>query len=276
MRPQNTALLIIVFLSLISAANAQKRGLDIVSDAQIKADMELAPCDDQKRLDAVKQLFRKYGAQETAISVEDFGKVRNVVIKKPGKTDETVIVGAHYDKVDEGCGAIDNWTGIVVMSNLYRTMRESETQKSYLFVAFGKEERGLVGSEAMASKIPKEQRKNYCAMVNFDSFGFTYPQALRNVSDESLIELAKKTSGEIKIPFGDAGIDIASADSFPFQSRKIPAISFHGLSNNWMNFLHTSADKLSSVNMQSVYIGYRHGLVFLTKVDQAACDAFRK
>lgn len=276
MRPQTIALFIVVFLFLTSVSIAQKRGLTIATEAEIKSDVGLVPCDDQKRLDVVKDLFRKYGAQEADLLVEDLGKARNVVVKKQGKTDETVIIGAHFDKVDEGCGAIDNWTGIVVLANLYRTMREPETQKTYLFVAFGKEERGLVGSEAMAANIPKEQRGNYCAMVNFDSFGFTYPQALRNVSDQPLIALAKKTSEEMKLPFGDAGIDIASADSFPFKTRKIPAISFHGLSNNWMSYLHTSADKLSSVNMQSVYVGYRHGLAFLSKVDQAACDAFRK
>jgi Zn-dependent M28 family amino/carboxypeptidase len=273
---QNISIFVLAIFCLVSVTAAQSQYVNIATEAYIKADLALVSCDDQKRLDAVKDLFRKNGAQESAVSVEDLGKVRNLIVKKQGKTDETVIVGAHFDKVDDGCGAIDNWSGIVVLANLYRSMRESETQKTYLFVAFGKEERGLIGSEAMASKIPKEERKNYCAMVNFDSFGFTYPQALQNVSDKPLIALAKEISDAMKIPFGDAGIDIASADSFPFKTRKIPAISFHGLSNNWMSYLHTSSDKLSNVNTQSVYIGYRHGLAFLSKVDQAACDAFRK
>jgi Zn-dependent M28 family amino/carboxypeptidase len=273
---QNISIFVLAIFCLVSVTAAQSQEVKIATEADIKADLALVSCDDQKRLDAVKDLFRKNGAQESAVSVEDLGKVRNLIVKKQGKTDETVIVGAHFDKVDDGCGAIDNWSGIVVLANLYRSMRESETQKTYLFVAFGKEERGLIGSEAMASKIPKEERKNYCAMVNFDSFGFTYPQALQNVSDKPLIALAKEISDAMKIPFGDAGIDIASADSFPFKTRKIPAISFHGLSNNWMSYLHTSSDKLSNVNTQSVYIGYRHGLAFLSKVDQAACDAFRK
>jgi hypothetical protein len=128
----------------------------------------------------------------------------------------------------------------------------------------------------MADAIPKDQRANYCAMVNFDSFGFTFPQALRNVSDESLIKLAKQTSKEMKVPFGDAGIELASADSRSFMIRKIPAISLHGLSGNWMSYLHTSDDKLSNVNMASVLLGYRYGLVFMSKIEQAACDSFRK
>ena len=163
----------------------------------------------------------------------------------------------------------------MILAHLYRTMKDLTTNKNYLFVAFGKEELGLIGSDAMADAIPKESRKNYCAMVNFDSFGMAYPQALRNISDEPLIKLAKETSKEMNIPFADAGIDFASSDSQSFRRKKIPAIGLHGLNNKWTDFLHSRADKVANVNTQSVYVGYRHGLVFLSKIEQRPCDSFR-
>jgi hypothetical protein len=43
-----------------------------------------------------------------------------------------------------------------------------------------------------------------------------------------------------------------------------------------MSYLHTSDDKLSNVNIASVLLGYRYGLVFMSKIEQAACDSFRK
>lgn len=267
----------IILLSLCINLSAQQSTVKFSTEEDLKADMELVPCKGRKeRLEAVKKLFIKMGAQESEVIVEKIKDVENVVVTKKGKTEEIVVIGAHYDKTETGCGVIDNWTGIVILANLYRTMRDFTTQKTYKFVAFDKEELGLLGSEAMAKEIPKEKRTNYCAMVNFDSFGFTYPQALRNISSESLMDLAKETSEELKLPFGKAGIEFASSDSDSFKKRDIPAISLHGLDNQWENYLHNPNDKLSKVNMKSVYIGYRHGLVFLAKIESKPCDAFRK
>jgi Zn-dependent M28 family amino/carboxypeptidase len=155
-------------------------------------------------------------------------------------------------------------------------MKDLTTQKTYKFVGFDKEELGLLGSDAMAKQIPKDKRAGYCAMVNFDSFGFSYPQAMRNISSDSLLNLAKDVSEELKMPFARAAIEFASSDSESFRIRDIPAISFHGLDNQWKNFLHNPNDKLNKVNIQSVYFGYRHGLVFLSKIENQPCEAFRK
>ena len=256
---------------------AQQSKIKISTEEEIKADMELVPCKGRKeRREAVKKLFVKMGAPESDVAFERIDDVENVVVTKKGKTDETVIIGAHFDKTDNGCGAIDNWSGIVILANLYRTMKDLTTQKTYKFVGFDKEELGLLGSDAYAKQIPKEQRPNYCAMVNFDSFGFSYPQAMRNISTDSLLTLAKEVSEEMKMPFAWAAIQFASSDSESFRSREIPAISFHGLDNQWQNYLHNPNDNISKVNMQSVYFGYRHGLVFLSKIDNSPCDAFRK
>lgn len=270
-----TTLLILTNLSL--AAPAQTSKITFSTETELKADMELGPCKGRKeRREAVKQLFLKMGATESDIVFDKINDVENVVVTKKGKTDETVVIGAHFDKTETGCGAIDNWTGIVIIANIYRTMRNLSTQKTYQFVGFDKEEEGLLGSDAMAKNIPKEKRASYCAMVNFDSFGFTYPQAMRNISSDSLLELAKTVSEEMKFPFAKAAIEFASSDSESFRTRDIPAISFHGLDNQWQNYLHNPNDKLSKVNMQSVYFGYRHGLVFTSKIENSPCDAFRK
>lgn len=270
-------LTILILTNLYSAVSAQSSKITISTEAELKGDMELGPCKGRKeRREAVKQLFLKMGATESDIVFDKIDDVENVVVTKPGKTDETVIIGAHFDKTETGCGAIDNWTGIVIIANIYRTMRNLSTQKTYKFVGFDKEEEGLLGSDAMAKKIPKEKRASYCAMVNFDSFGFTYPQAMRNISSDSLLNLAKIVSEEMKMPFAKAAIEFASSDSESFRTRDIPAISFHGLDNQWQNFLHNPNDKLAKVNMQSVYFGYRHGLVFTSKIENSPCDAFRK
>ncbi len=242
----------------------------------IKTDVELVPCENKDRLEGVRKLFTEKGADESDVKIEDFGHVENLVIENQGNGIGTVIIGAHYDQEGGGCGAIDNWTGIVVLANVYNTMRTMSTNKSYKFVAFGKEEQGLIGSKAMANAIPKDQRENYCAMVNLDSFGFSYPQFMPHISDQRLLKLGKEISMALKLPSGTAGIDRASSDSLPFIENKIPAISVHGLSNNWQSILHTKRDQVKNINHASVYYGYRFTLSFVIAIDAEPCDAFRK
>jgi Zn-dependent M28 family amino/carboxypeptidase len=265
--------LLFAFTAVSSRAQESAK---ISTEAEIKEDIALNVCKNDERLEAVKKLFKKMGATDADIKVEKIKNVENVIVTKKGKTEETVVVGAHYDKVSDGCGALDNWTGVVILANLYRTIKDFNTQKTFVFAAFGKEELGLLGSKEMAEAIPKEKREQYCAMVNFDSFGFTYPQAMTNISDSKLIDLAKETSKELKIPFANAGIQNASSDSASFQKQKIPAISLHGMAPNWQEFLHGTRDKVENVNVQSVYIGYRYALNYLAKIETKGCADFRK
>jgi hypothetical protein len=270
----------ILFLSLfvLSAAlfSVSAQPLRISTEPELVEQLKKGPCENKDRLESVRELFLHVGADETEIRIDSFRNVENLVVSKKGKTAETVIVGAHYDKVGDGCGVIDNWSGIVILANLYRTLKPIETEKSYLFVAFGKEEVGLVGSGAMARSIPKNTRESYCAMINFDSFGMGVPQVLTNVSDKKLTVLAEEVSSRLDLPFGKQSIDSASSDSASFRSRGIPAITLHGLGDKWADTIHSSNDKFEKIEPNSVYLGYRHGLVMLTTIDANPCNSFRK
>lgn len=266
----------VVFLLIFLTNTAFTQESKISTIDEIKEDIKANVCKNDERLEAVKKLFVKMGAPDEAIKIEKIKNAENLIVTHKGKSEETIIVGAHFDKVADGCGALDNWTGIVILANLYRTLRAFDTNKNFVFVAFGKEELGLIGSEEMARAIPKEKRINYCAMVNFDSFGLSFPQAMTNISDTKLIDLAEKTSDELKLRFAKAAIQNASSDSQSFRNQKIPAITIHGMSDKWQEFLHSSKDKVENVNAQSVYFGYRFGLNYLAKIEAKECGEFRK
>ncbi|MDM7922939.1 MAG: M28 family peptidase, partial [Pyrinomonadaceae bacterium] len=265
-----------IFAIIPVCVSAQRPAMQFSTEAELKSDLETAPCSKNKdRREAVVALFKKAGAADTDIKIEGKDGLENVVVTKKGTTADTVVIGAHYDKTADGCGVLDNWTGIVVLANIYRTMRPHDTQKTFVFVAFDEEEKGLLGSNAFAGEIPKSERKNYCAMINFDSFGMAAPQALGNVSSSSLIKVAESASAQLKIPFASAGISYASSDSASFKNRDIPAITLHGMNDKWMDYLHTSKDKIGNVNISSVHAGYIHGLIIVSKVENSPCDAFR-
>lgn len=274
----HTFCLILFFgLSFSNSVFAQQANSLVSTEEAVAESVKLAPCKTAERIESVKNLFAQIGAKDDEITVEKYNKdkISNVVVRKKGKSDETVVIGAHFDKTDEGCGAIDNWTGVAIIAHLLKTFRQIDTEKSYMFVAFDQEEKGLLGSDAMAKAIPKENRAKFCAMINFDSFGFAAPMILQNASSPKMVSVAKKLGEENNFKLLTPTIAGADADSSSFKSRDVPAITFSGLDGNWQNYLHSSGDKLEKINMKSVYLGYRFGLLFAAKIDKTNCQEIR-
>lgn len=144
---------------------------------EFKEEFKTVPCKgNSDRLKAAQALFEKLGAPASSISIEKAGYTKNLIVRKPGASSEIIVIGAHYDKVDHGCGAVDNWTGIVTIAHIYKTIKELSLKKTVLFVGFGSEEQGLVGSKEMVKAIKKDQLNGYCAMINIDSLGLSHPR----------------------------------------------------------------------------------------------------
>ena len=263
-----------LFVSVCDTAAAQQQLL-ISTPGEIAENFMHVSCNNKERLTEAKALFEKMEAPSSDIAVEKLPGVDNLVVRRQGSSEETIVIGAHYDFADLGCGAVDNWTGIVVVAHLYRTIRTVPTKKSVLFVAFGKEEKGLIGSRAMVKAIGKDQIAKYCAMINIDSFGLAAPFALAGSSSNKLMRLAEEVSKPMGISFETIRINEADADSSSFIAKKIPAVTLSGLSNEWQSILHTPFDQVKKVNSDSVYLGYRLALAMWSRIEEAACESFR-
>ena len=104
----------------------------------------------------------------------------NVIATKPGKIDQTVLIGAHYDSVsqrtcddtgDVSTGAGDNASGVGVMLEVAEVLSHYRTKGNIKFIAFGAEEAGLVGSQYYADQMTDDEIKNTVTMINLDSVG---------------------------------------------------------------------------------------------------------
>lgn len=279
MRLFSYSLLGIVFglsltLTLRSPA-AQNNKLTVSTEEETAQDVAQTPCKNSERLSAVKSLFEKMGAKAEEVLTERHGGVENIVVRKQGQSQGIIVVGAHYDKSQDGCGALDNWTGIVALAHLYRSLKDLPSQKTLIFVAFGKEEEGLLGSKAMARGIQKEDISRYCAMVNIDTLGMTTPQVLENLSSKQLVNRVAELAERIKMPFKKVIIPGTGADSAPFIEKKIPAVTICAIGNGWRQVLHTRNDQKEKVNRTSVYLGYRIALALIAELDNLTCDASR-
>jgi acetylornithine deacetylase/succinyl-diaminopimelate desuccinylase-like protein len=259
-------------------ASAASSGVRLSTPDEIKSQFDAVPCKDKERLGAVRALFEKMGAKPEEIVIEKKGGVENLILRKAGTGDslEKIVIGAHYDKAGGGCGAIDNWTGIVAIAHIYRTLKDAPTKKTLLFVAFGREEEGLIGSSQMAGAIKKEQVAEYCAMVNVDSLGLAMPQVADNMSIKTLEALAAAIAKEMEIPYAHATIAGGNSDSSSFNQKKIPAVTIHGMTNDWPKILHSSNDQAARINHASVYLGYRLAAAMVSRIDDSDCQAFRE
>src|SRR5205807_10227757 len=112
--------------------------------------------------------------------------VNNVLAYLPGKTDEYVIIGAHYDHLGRGDshslapsqigqihpGADDNASGTAGVLELARVFAplKGQLQRGILFANFAGEELGLLGSAAWV-KNPTLALDKAVAMLNMDMIG---------------------------------------------------------------------------------------------------------
>ena len=255
---------------------AQDAPLKLSTPEDLAKDFAAVPCEDKQRLAAVRLLFENAGAPPPDVTIDQYENVENLVVIKKGESSEKIVIGAHYDKTTAGCGAIDNWTGQVALSHLYRSLRDVPLKKTLVFVAFGSEEKGLVGSRAMTKAMSQEQVAEHCAMINIDSLGLGPPRVADNMSSRKLARFTGKLAKELEIPFGHARIRRANSDSSAFVAKKIPAVTIHGLHNDWVTILHSKHDQASRVDPASVYLGYRLALAMVVRLDQSACGAYRQ
>ena len=241
---------------------------------QIQEDFANVPCKNKERLNAVRKLFEKMGAPPEQVSIAKVDNAQNLFVTLKGSEPGRIVIGAHYDLVEAGCGAIDNWSGIVAMAHTYASVRKLDVKKTAVFVAFGNEESGRWGSRGMVARIPKSELPEYCAMINIDSFGMAAPFAFREVSSNKLTSLVEERAAVLKVPFIAASIPGADADSSSFLERRIPAVTLSGLTEQWPQFLHTKKDQIKEVNFTSVYLGYRLALATWAVVNDSPCNAY--
>jgi peptidase M28-like protein len=271
----------LLLVCFANSASGQDSKVTISTEDETAQDIAHVPCHQSERLAAVRGLFIKMGAQAGDVLIERRDGVANLVVRKPGKSQGILVIGAHYNKSREGCGAIDNWTGIVALAHMYKSLRDAPLQKTLIFVAFGKGELGEIdlrafGSRAMVNKIKKEEVNQYCAMINIDAVGMAAPQVQENVSSKTLTTRVGEIAQRMKLPFNKLNIWGMFADSLPFIERKIPAVTISALGNGWADLIHTRHDQVGKVNTTSLYLGYRLALALVTELDNLACGVSRE
>lgn len=195
--------------------------------------------------------------------------VNNVLAYMPGKTDEYVILGAHYDHLGRGTfdslapsmigqihpGADDNASGTAGLLELARVLSplKGQLERGILFASFAGEELGLLGSAAWI-KDPTKPLDKAVAMLNMDMIGRikdnkAYVGGVGTGSDFQKVLDDARGDAPLKFEISQGGY--SSSDHTSFVMKRIPVLFFFsGLHSDY----HKPSDTWDKINSGSAAI----------------------
>jgi len=152
-------------------------------------------------------------------------------------------VGAHYDSVDIGKGADDNASGVAVILEMAKYLKNIETPYTIRFIAFGAEENGLNGSKYYVETMSEADKSDTLLMINLDSLiagdnMYVYGDYANGglVRDYVLksgrllnLKIGTNMGENPEYPLGTTG---DWGDHAPFANAGIPFINFEA--TNWL------------------------------------------
>lgn len=197
-----------------------------------------------------------------------------------GKTDNVIVISAHYDHLGVTNsmiynGADDNASGVSVLIGIAEYFKVHKPHNTLLFIAFDAEEMGLQGAYAFL-KEPVISKKSIIMNVNMDMVSHNDKSELYAVGTyktpifKEIIEDADDNTG-INILFGhdipDSGKDdwTMQSDQGPFAKENIPFIYF-GVEDH--DDYHKPTDKFVSINQNFFHSASIAILRSIIKVDK--------
>jgi Zn-dependent M28 family amino/carboxypeptidase len=129
----------------------------------------------------IEQQFALHGGE--AIEEEYFAggrKVSNIIAEIPGSVNPSriIIIGAHYDTIEETPGADDNASGIAGLLELYRLLSADRYRKTIRFIAFTLEEPPFFSGDEMGSMVSarnsRQKNEPIDLMICLEMIGYAH------------------------------------------------------------------------------------------------------
>ncbi len=228
--------------TLLAVGHAQKFRFTPVKQSVIQQRMEPAPASQAERAEKIRQLFAAVGCSHDHLTEQTLGGASsaNVICRLPGKTKESIIIGANY-----GPSVPDNWTAALLLPSMYESLVSRKRRHTFIFAAFADGSHDLAGSEFFARQMNPADLSQTEAMVNIEALGFSPTKLSSAASDKKLVESFVTVMYVLKQMASQ--VDIARAiplDSDPFASRNIPQITIHSLTQDAVNGLQAQDQQL--------------------------------
>ena len=151
-------------------------------------------------------------------------QTNNVIAETPGgRSDRTVVVGAHLDSVYEGPGINDDGSGTATLLETAEQMHALgiSPRNKVRFMFFSGEEQGLLGSTHYASQLTKQQVQDISVMLDYDMLASgNYARFIYDGNGDEQGFAGPKGSGVIEQVFKDWWDSQGLAyETIPFDGR---------------------------------------------------------
>jgi hypothetical protein len=245
---------------------------DAIRQTTIQERLEAVTRKLSDRRAALVQLFTDVGCTGANLTTQAVrgSKEPNLICTLKGQdpTAGSIVVGGHFDLVSDGMGAVDDWSGSVLLPSLYQSLKSRPRRHDYVFLAFAAEETGLNGSRMYVNQLSGEQRAATRAMINLECLGLTPPKIWASHADPHLLGAYKRVVNALHIPAAGVNVErVGDDDSHPFRDVHIPTLTIHSITQETYPILHTSKDRVSAIHPDDYYAAYRVAATLLAFLD---------
>jgi Iap family predicted aminopeptidase len=254
-----------------AALRAQTKSVEVtlLKEPVIQERLETVSRKLAERRATLEKLFADQGCEVGAQPVRG-SKEPNLICVLKGTDAEAgaIVVGGHFDLITAGMGAIDDWSGSVLLPSLYESLKGMPRRHDFIFVAFAAEETGLNGSQEYVKRLTKEQRGTTRAMINLECLGLGTPEIWATRADPKLLEAYARVVSALNVPPVAMNVDkVGDDDSHSFRDARIPTLTIHSITQQNFGLLHTSGDKVSAIKPDAYYTTYRVAATLLGYLD---------
>ena len=214
---------------------------------------------------------RDYIAEELrgmglAVELHNYGTGTNVFVRIPATVEgaSLVLMGSHFDGINDSPAAGDDGTGVALVLAAARYFSEKEERANeLLFAFFDQEENGLIGSQAFAAKMRQEEPQLAAAHI-FDLISWDEDQdgAVELWSADPGIEaLYREVAAEEGVAIESVRFGSSDHASFTGNGFAAVGVSEEFVSGDNNPYYHTIDDTYENVNFD--YLEYVSRFVFI-------------
>ena len=237
------------------------------------------PCVNINAKDAFR-LVQSFVDQTVSVcveQVESVGDSQNVIAEFPGRSDEWIVLTAHYDSTPLSHGAYDNMSGCIGLLGIMEAMAgKTPLRYGLRFVFCGSEEVGLLGSKAYTSAHEAELEK-VALNINLDMIGTYMGRFIACVSAEEKLLYFIEYMCALRGWGINGRQDVYSSDSTPFADHGVPALSFARIAPQSQATIHNRYDTRSLLSESQLIkdIGFLTDFTF-SMADAVKCPVSRE
>jgi len=180
---------------------------------------------------------------------------QNIIVTIPGRSSQTIIVGAHYDSL-RYTGTSDNASGVALLMENAQRMMAKDNYYTLIYVFFGAHEVGTLGAFYFYHSLSPEERESIVLYINADiliegpelfvSAGYDF-QLSANPLSEKLLVFVESFGDSHEFIFNTG--QMAGGDQFVFLDRGHTTLAFWGIDGStFTNFLHSDRDSYEYIS----------------------------